>query len=234
MEANPRTSLRKGFPIKIGGYAVGGRSSANENNCDIKAVRFRQRRNSDTSFDRSSISRTQRPPEAGCKQLYSPLLGLRRRSVGGVQFVNLGIGNEERDKAEFSVLENCQKPLQKLPDNVTAQREHSASRNVKNEEISAADPEKEHHSGDHPGHEEEHHSEDHLGHVENKIVPDTFPAAENNSQEDWRCQTNIQDSEVLQSMSNSRSCAIWGCSRINYKSLSMHHLKCKFECIIVA
>ena len=154
--------------------------------------------------------------------------------MGGVQFVNLGIGNEERDKAEFSVLENCQKPLQKLPDNVTAQREHSASRNVKNEEISAADPEEEHHSGDHPGHEEEHHSEDHLGHVENEIVPDTFPAAENNSQEDWRCQTNIQDSEVLQSMSNSRSCAIWGCSRINYKSLSMHHLKCKFECIIWA
>ena len=145
MEANPRSSLRKGFPIKIGGYAVGGgRNNAIENKCDINTVRFRQRRNSDTSFDRSSISRSHsKPPEVNCKQLYSPLLGLRRRSVGGVQFVNLGIGNEERDKAEFSVLEKCQKqkPSQKLSDpgpadNVTVQREKSAGKNVKNEETS--------------------------------------------------------------------------------------------------
>ena len=146
MEANPRSSLRKGFPIKIRGYAVGGGRSnaAIENKCDINTVRFRQRRNSDTSFDRSSISRSHsKPPEVNCKQLYSPLLGLRRRSVGGVQFVNLGIGNEERDKAEFSVLEKCQqqKPSQKLSDpgpadNVTVQREKSAGKNVKNEEIS--------------------------------------------------------------------------------------------------
>ena len=145
MEVNPRSNLRKGFPIKIGGYAVGGRNNANENKCDINTtVRFRQRRNSDTSYDRSSISRNNsKPPEVICKQLYSPLLGLRRRSVGGVQFVNLGIGNEERDKAEFSVLEKCQKPSQKLSaDNVTVQREKSAGKNVKNEEIT------ENHQGD--------------------------------------------------------------------------------------
>ena len=153
MEANPRSNLRKGFPIKIGGYAVGGRNNnANENKCDINtSVRFRQRRNSDTSYDRSSIRRNNsKPPEVISKQLYSPLLGLRRRSVGGVQFVNLGIGNEERDKAEFSVLEKCQqqqKPSQKLSDpgladNVTVQREKSAGKNVKNEEIT------ENHQGD--------------------------------------------------------------------------------------
>ena len=179
MEANPRSSLRKGFPIKIGGYAVGGRNNAIKNNCDINTVRFRQRRNSDTSFDRSSITR--KPPEVNCKQLYSPLLGLRRRSVGGVQFVNLGIGNEERDKAEFSVLENCQqKPSQKLSapaDNVTVQQlDKSVGKNVKNEEIF------DHQSDDDNG-----------GHPEQLRV-----ASDDNNLiiEEELCVTNIPNSEV--------------------------------------
>ena len=175
MEANPRNNLRKGFPIKIGGYAVGGRNNAIENKCDInKAVRFRQRRNSDTSFDRSH----HQPPEVNCKTLYSPLLGLRRRSVGGVQFVNLGIGNEERDKAEFSVLEKCQKPSHKLSDpgpadNVTDQRGKSAGKNVKNEEISEAQ------SGD---------DNEEGGHQDLKVASDDDNEGE--------CVTNIPESEV--------------------------------------
>ena len=180
MEANPRSSLRKGFPIKIGGYAVGGRNNnANENKCDINTVRFRQRRNSDTSFDRSSIT-SRKPPEVNCKQLYSPLLGVRRRSVGGIQFVNLGIGNEDRDKAEFSVLENCQqqKPSQKLSaDNVTVhQQEKSVGKNVKNEEIS------QHHQG-----------EDDAGGRQ-----DQNDASDDNSLiiEEGQCMTNIPHSEV--------------------------------------
>ena len=190
MEANPRSSLRKGFPIKIRGYAVGGGRSnaAIENKCDINTVRFRQRRNSDTSFDRSSISRSHsKPPEVNCKQLYSPLLGLRRRSVGGVQFVNLGIGNEERDKAEFSVLEKCQqqKPSQKLSDpgpadNVTVQREKSAGKNVKNEEIS-----------------DEHHQS--IDNVEGGQHQDLIIASADNNpidNEEGQCVPNILNSEV--------------------------------------
>ena len=100
--------------------------------------------------------------------------------MGGVQFVNLGIGNEERDKAEFSVLENCQqqKPSQKLSaDNVTVQQqEKSAGKNVKNEEIS-----------------QHHQREDDAGGHQDQNV-----ASDDNSLiiEEGQCMTNIPHSEV--------------------------------------
>ena len=45
---NPTNGLRKGFPIKIGGYSVGGESkdSDHEEICDNKMMRFRMRKGS--------------------------------------------------------------------------------------------------------------------------------------------------------------------------------------------
>ena len=45
---NPTNGLRKGFPIKIGGYSVGGESkdSDHEEICDNKMMRFRMRNGS--------------------------------------------------------------------------------------------------------------------------------------------------------------------------------------------
>ena len=107
--------------------------------------------------------------------------------MGGVQFVNLGIGNEERDKAEFSVLEKCQqqKPSQKLSDpgpadNVTVQREKSAGKNVKNEEIS-----------------DEHHQS--IDNVEGGQHQDLIIASADNNpidNEEGQCVPNILNSEV--------------------------------------
>ena len=100
--------------------------------------------------------------------------------MGGVQFVNFGIGNEYRDKAEFSVLENCQqqKPSQKLSaDNVTVQQqEKSAGKNVKNEEIS----------------QHQQREDDAGGHQDQNV------ASDDNSLiiEEEQCMTNILHSEV--------------------------------------
>ena len=134
MDVNPRNGLRKGFPIKISGYAVGGGPRGSFDNGTAEegiSSRFRSRRNSESSLGEhqrvsgltgSTRGRTPDPephtPDSGernggVKQLYSPLLGLRkqsrdgfrRRSIGGfsskphcdpqlprVHFVNMGSG----------------------------------------------------------------------------------------------------------------------------------------------
>ena len=114
IDINIRSGLKKGFPIKISGYAVGGDDNP-VNICDT-SQRFRSRRNSESSLERHKRGSTPDPgksEEITVKQLYSPLLGIkdrdrngfRRRSIGG--FSNRapgGGGPQNSDK--ISVIRN--------------------------------------------------------------------------------------------------------------------------------
>ena len=84
IDINIRTGLKKGFPIKISGYAVGGENNP-VNICDNNQ-RFRSRRNSESSLERPKRGSTPDPAkseEISVKQMYSPLLGIRDRDRNG-------------------------------------------------------------------------------------------------------------------------------------------------------
>ena len=48
---NPRTGLRKGFPIKIAGHAIGGRGDSGQSEGNLFSQRIRTRRNSASCFE---------------------------------------------------------------------------------------------------------------------------------------------------------------------------------------
>ena len=93
---NPRTGLRKGFPIKIAGHAIGGRGEPVQSEGNLFSQRLRTRRNSASCFERSVRERggdvkitpdnqtlpltlnSQQPLSAGDTS------GFRRRSIGGL------------------------------------------------------------------------------------------------------------------------------------------------------
>ena len=113
IDINIRTGLKKGFPIKISGYAVGGENNP-VNICDNNQ-RFRSRRNSESSLERPKRGSTPDPgksEEISVKQLYSPLLGIRdkdrngfrRRSIGG--FSNRSTGGGPQNSDRISVIRN--------------------------------------------------------------------------------------------------------------------------------
>ena len=109
-----RSCLKKGYPIKISGYAVGGDDNP-VNICD-SSQRFRSRRNSESSLERHKRGSTPDPAkseEINVKQLYSPLLGIkdrdrngiRRRSIGGFSNRTPG-GGGPQNSDRISVIRN--------------------------------------------------------------------------------------------------------------------------------
>ena len=93
---NPRTGLRKGFPIKIAGHAIGGRGDAGRGEGKLFSQRLRTRRNSASCFEgrrweRSGDVKITQDHQTGPRTLNTAqpesaggTNGFRRRSIGGL------------------------------------------------------------------------------------------------------------------------------------------------------
>ena len=93
---NPRTGLRKGFPIKIAGHAIGGRGDAGRTEGQLFSQRLRTRRNSASCFEgrrreRSGDVKITQENHTGPRTLNTAqpetageTNGFRRRSIGGL------------------------------------------------------------------------------------------------------------------------------------------------------
>ena len=93
---NPRTGLRKGFPIKIAGHAIGGRGDTGRSEGKLFSQRLRTRRNSASCFEgrrreRSGDVKITQDHQTGPRILNiaqpesaGGTNGFRRRSIGGL------------------------------------------------------------------------------------------------------------------------------------------------------
>ena len=95
---NPRSGLRKGFPIKIAGHAIGGRADTGQSEGKFFSQPIRTRRNSASCFERSGRERSGDVKITGGQdnQTFPHTLnsahpespgetyGFRRRSIGGL------------------------------------------------------------------------------------------------------------------------------------------------------
>ena len=118
VEVNPRNGLRKGFPIKIAGHAIGhGAGDGGPSQANLFSERIRKRRSSESCFERSRRGHT---PEVNITQdnqtptnrtssahIFGERNGFRRKSVGGLPCRKIPYVIPKKNDVNQSQLELC-------------------------------------------------------------------------------------------------------------------------------